>query len=94
MLGVFFIATDPVTSPTSRLGQLLFGMGCGLLTYVIRTWGGYPEGVAFAVVLMNAATPLIDHYLRPRIYGRTWSGRSRPVSERAKRRSLKSGAAE
>ena len=94
MLGVFFIATDPVTSPTSRLGQLLFGMGCGLLTYVIRTWGGYPEGVAFAVVLMNAATPLIDHYLRPRIYGRTWSGRSRPVSERAKRRSFKSGAAE
>ena len=79
MLGAFFFATDPVTSPTTPIGQLVFGAGCGALVYIIRTWGGYPEGVAFAVVLMNAATPLIDHYLRPRIYGRTWSGQSRPV---------------
>jgi len=94
MLGAFFIATDPVTSPTTKLGQLIFGAGCGAFVYIIRTWGGYPEGVAFAVVLMNAATPLIDHYVRPRIYGRTWRGQSRPVPERAKRPPAKSGEAE
>ncbi len=76
MLGAFFIATDPATSPSTRNGQLLFGAGCGAVVYVIRTWGGYPEGVAFAVLLMNAATPLIDHYLRPRIYGRRRDGAS------------------
>ena len=74
MLGAFFIATDPVTSPNTAAGQLVFGLGCGLLTYVIRTWGAYPEGVAFAVMLMNAATPLIDRYVKPRIYGRTRKG--------------------
>jgi RnfABCDGE-type electron transport complex D subunit len=74
MLGAWFIATDPVTSPSSRGGQLLFGAGCGALTYVIRTWGGYPEGVAFAVLLMNGVTPVLDRYLKPRIYGRTRSG--------------------
>jgi RnfABCDGE-type electron transport complex D subunit len=74
MLAAFFIVTDPVTSPNTAAGQLLFGLGCGLLTYVIRTWGAYPEGVAFAVLLMNAATPLIDRYVKPRIYGRTRSG--------------------
>ena len=74
MLAAFFIATDPVTSPVSRAGQLVFGAGVGLLVYVIRTWGGYPEGVAFAVLLMNAATPMIDHYLKPRIYGRDRRG--------------------
>jgi len=76
MLGAFFIATDYVTSPSTPLGQWVFGLGCGLLTWIIRTWGAYPEGVAFAVLLMNAATPLIDHYTRPRIFGRTRSGRS------------------
>ena len=74
MLGAFFIATDLVTSPVSIRGQLLFGAGCGLFVYVIRTWAGYPEGVAFAVMLMNACTPLIDHYLKPRIYGRDRKG--------------------
>lgn len=74
LLGAFFIATDPVTSPVSRLGQLLFGAGCGLLVYTIRTWAGYPEGVAFAVLLMNACTPVIDHYVRPRIFGRDRRG--------------------
>lgn len=78
VLGAFFIATDPVTSPTTRAGQLLFGTGCGVLVYIIRTWGGYPEGVAFAVVLMNAATPVIDYYLHPRIYGREHSGKPLP----------------
>jgi Na+-translocating ferredoxin:NAD+ oxidoreductase subunit D len=75
MLAAFFIATDPVTSPVSRAGQLLFGAGVGALIYVIRTWGGYPEGVAFAVLLMNAGTPMIDHYLKPRIYGRDRRGK-------------------
>ena len=74
MLAAFFIATDLVTSPVSVRGQLIFGAGCGLLIYVIRTWGGYPEGVAFAVMLMNACTPLIDHYFKPRIYGRDRKG--------------------
>lgn len=74
MLAAFFIVTDPVTSPNTAAGQLLFGLGCGLLTYVIRTWGAYPEGVAFAVMLMNAATPLIDRYVKPRIYGRSRDG--------------------
>lgn len=74
MLGAFFIATDPVGSPSSRRGQLLYGACIGILIYVIRTWGGFPEGVAFAALLMNAATPLIDHYLRPRIYGRNRHG--------------------
>jgi len=80
MLGAFFIATDPVTSPTTSRGQLLFGAGCGALVYIIRTWGGYPEGVAFAVVLMNAVTPVIDYYIRPRIYGRTRRGQPLPVT--------------
>jgi electron transport complex protein RnfD len=74
LLGAFFIATDLVTSPVSGRGQLVFGAGCGLLVYVIRTWAGYPEGVAFAVMLMNACTPLIDHWLQPRIYGRNRKG--------------------
>lgn len=76
MLGAFFIITDPVTSPNTATGQFIFGLGCGLLTWIIRTWGGYPEGVAFAVMLMNAATPIIDHYVKPRIYGRNRKGMS------------------
>ena len=82
MLGAFFIATDLVTSPVSKGGQLLFGAGCGLLVYVIRTWAGYPEGVAFAVMLMNACTPLIDHYLKPRIYGRDRRGEPLDYADR------------
>ncbi|GAB1620544.1 electron transport complex subunit RsxD [Agarivorans albus] len=69
MLAAFFIATDLVTSPTSPRGQILFGAGCGLLIWLIRSFGSYPEGVAFAVLIMNAGTPVIDHYLRPKIFG-------------------------
>jgi len=69
MLGAFFIATDPVSAATSDRGRLYYGAGIGVLTYAIRTWGGYPDGLAFAVLLMNAAVPLIDRYTRPRIYG-------------------------
>ncbi|MBF0125325.1 MAG: RnfABCDGE type electron transport complex subunit D, partial [Magnetococcales bacterium] len=71
ILGAFFMATDMVTSPVTPGGQLLFGLGCGLLTYVIRTWGGYPEGVSFAIVIMNAAVPLLDQYTRPTVYGKS-----------------------
>jgi electron transport complex protein RnfD len=74
LLGAFFIATDLVTSPVTRAGQLLFGVGCGVLVFVIRNWANFPEGMGFAVLLMNALTPLIDHYLKPRIYGRTRKG--------------------
>ena len=74
LLGALFIATDPVSSPVSRNGRRVFGAGCGLLVYVIRTWGSFPEAVAFAVLFMNALNPLIDRYWRPRAYGRTAGG--------------------
>jgi len=70
MLCAFFMATDPVTSPVTPTGQLVFGVGCGVLTWCIRTYANYPEGAMFAVVIMNCAVPLIDHYCRPRVYGR------------------------
>lgn len=79
LLGALFIATDPVTSPVSRAGRLLFGAGCGVLVFVIRSWGSFPEAVAFAVLFMNALSPLIDRYLRPRAYGRTAGGKPLPV---------------
>jgi len=69
LLGAFFMATDMVTSPVAFKGMLIFGFGCGLLTVLIRLFGGYPEGVSFAILLMNACTPLIDRYTRPKIYG-------------------------
>nr|WP_224746837.1 RnfABCDGE type electron transport complex subunit D [Pelovirga terrestris] len=69
MLGVFFMATDMVTSPITAKGMLIFGCGCGLLTVLIRLFGGYPEGVSFAILLMNATTPLIDRYTKAEIYG-------------------------
>lgn len=70
MLGAFFIATDPVTASTTPVGKLVFGFSMGALVYVIRTWGGYPDAVAFAVLIMNMAVPLIDTYTQPRVYGR------------------------
>ena len=69
MLGAFFIVTDPVSGATSNLGRLVFGAGVGILVYVIRTWGGYPDGVAFAVLLMNLCAPLIDLLTQPPIFG-------------------------
>ena len=69
MLGAFFIATDPVSAATSDRGRLVYGAGIGLLTWIIRSWGGFPDGVAFAVLLMNLAVPLIDRYTVPRIHG-------------------------
>ena len=69
ILGAFFIATDPVSAATTPRGRLVYGAGIGVLTYVIRAWGGYPDGVAFAVLLMNMAVPTIDYYTRPRVFG-------------------------
>ena len=65
MLGACFMATDMVTSPMSKSGQLIFGAGCGLLTIIIRNWGAYPEGVSFAILLMNSLTPLINRWCKP-----------------------------
>jgi electron transport complex protein RnfD len=69
MLGAFFIATDPVSACTTDRGRLIFGAAIGLLVYLIRHFGGYPDAVAFAVLLMNMAVPLIEHYTQPRTYG-------------------------
>lgn len=65
MLGACFMATDMVTSPMAKSGQLIFGFGCGLLTIIIRNWGAYPEGVSFAILLMNSVTPLINRWCKP-----------------------------
>ncbi|HRP96463.1 MAG TPA: RnfABCDGE type electron transport complex subunit D, partial [Rhodocyclaceae bacterium] len=79
VLGAFFIATDPVTSAVSRRGQLVFGIGFGLFVWLIRSFSAYPEGVAFAVLLMNSLTPTIDRYTRPRVFGRRASGAPLPL---------------
>ncbi len=69
MLGAFFIATDPVSACTTKRGQLIYGAMIGALIFIIRSWGGYPDAVAFAVLLMNMAAPTIDYYSRPRVFG-------------------------
>jgi electron transport complex protein RnfD len=70
LLCAFFIATDPVSGATTHTGKLIYGAGVGILAYIIRTWGVYPDGMAFSVLLMNMAAPLIDRYTRPKVYGR------------------------
>jgi electron transport complex protein RnfD len=69
ILGAFYMATDMVSSPLAHKGQLIFGVGCGILTVTIRMWGGYPEGVSYAIILMNLAVPLIDRYTIPKVFG-------------------------
>ena len=69
MLGAFFMATDPVTTPVTKLGRWIFGLGAGIVVVVIRNWGGYPEGVMFSILLMNAFTPLLDRYIKPKVFG-------------------------
>jgi electron transport complex protein RnfD len=69
ILGAFFIATDPVSASTTLRGKLVFGALIGVLVFIIRTWGGYPDAVAFAVLLMNMAAPTIDYYTQPRVFG-------------------------
>ena len=69
MFGAFFFATDPVSTSASAKGRLVFGVLIGTLIFVIRTFGNYPDAVAFAIVLANLCVPLIDHYIRPQTYG-------------------------
>lgn len=69
MLGAIFMATDLVTTPVTKKGMAIFGIGCGIFTMIIRKWGGYPEGVSFAILLMNAFTPLINRAVKPKIFG-------------------------
>ncbi|VAW60935.1 Electron transport complex protein RnfD [hydrothermal vent metagenome] len=73
MLAAFFIATDPVTAATSTRGRWLYGTGIGIFIFIIRTWGAYPDGIAFAILLMNMATPLLDYYTMPRAFGHHWA---------------------
>jgi electron transport complex protein RnfD len=69
MLGAFFMATDMVTSPITKKGRWIFGLGAGILVVVIRLWGGYPEGVSYSILLMNGITPLLNRFTQPRVFG-------------------------
>ena len=69
LLGAVFMATDMVTSPMSNWGKIIFGVGCGLLTIIIRVAGSYPEGVSFAILIMNAFVPLINKGFKPKRFG-------------------------
>ena len=69
LLGAFFMATDYVTTPNTSLGMIIFGIGCGILTFAIRRFGGYPEGASFAIILMNVATPMIERFTIPKAFG-------------------------
>ena len=69
ILGAFFMATDMVTSPVTKRGRWIFGVGAGLIVVIIRLWGGYPEGVMYSILIMNTAVPLIDCFTRPRSFG-------------------------
>ncbi|MDI3538024.1 MAG: H+/Na+-translocating ferredoxin:NAD+ oxidoreductase subunit [Bacillota bacterium] len=71
ILGAFFMATDYVTSPITPKGRLIFGIGCGFITVLIRLWGGYPEGVSYSILLMNLVVPFLDRWTLPRVYGVT-----------------------
>jgi len=70
LLGAFFMATDYATTPLTPGGKIIIGIGCGFLSVIIRFYGGYPEGVSYAILIMNLFVPLIDKYVRPRVYGR------------------------
>jgi electron transport complex protein RnfD len=69
MIGAFFMATDYVTAPITRTGRIIFGVGAGILTILIRFYGSLPEGVCYAILLMNAVTPIIDMYIQPKPFG-------------------------
>jgi len=69
MIGAWFMATDMVTSPLNPKGQIIFAVGCGMLTFIIRKYGGYPEGVSYAILIMNATVPLIDSYFPNKVFG-------------------------
>jgi electron transport complex protein RnfD len=69
LFGAVFMATDYVTSPVTGLGRIIFAVGCGLITFLIRRFGAMPEGVCFSILVMNGFTPLIDRYIRPKPFG-------------------------
>ncbi|MCM8817979.1 MAG: RnfABCDGE type electron transport complex subunit D [Candidatus Omnitrophica bacterium] len=69
ILGAFFMATDYVTSPITKKGKIIFGIGCGIITFLIRRWGGYPEGVCYSILFMNTLVPLINKYTLPKKFG-------------------------
>ncbi|MCB5249693.1 MAG: RnfABCDGE type electron transport complex subunit D, partial [Candidatus Cloacimonetes bacterium] len=69
LLGAFFMATDMVTSPITKKGRIIFGIGAGIITVVIRLYGGYPEGVSYAILIMNLFVPLIDKFTSPKPFG-------------------------
>jgi len=74
MLGAFFIATDPVSGATTPLGKLIFATGAALLTWIIRSFGAYPDGMAFSILLMNLCVPLIDMHTQPKVFGHDRKG--------------------
>lgn len=75
LLGAFFMATDYVTTPITEKGRIIFGVGCGIITFVIRQYGGYPEGVSFSILLMNIVTPYIDRFTAPKVIGALKEGK-------------------
>jgi electron transport complex protein RnfD len=81
MLGAVFMATDPVTAPLTGIGRWIFGIGIGVVVVVIRTWGGLPEGVMYAILLMNALVPFINKATQPRVFGTRIAA---PVAEAAR----------
>ncbi len=85
ILGAIFMATDYTTSPTTPKGQIVMGIGCGLLTCLIRLKGGYPEGVSYSILLMNILTPLIDRYTKPKVFGSGKSKREKAMERRQKK---------
>jgi len=76
ILGAFFMATDMVTAPTSKAGEIVFGIGCGLIASLIRRFGGFPEGVCYSILLMNCVVPLLEKYIRPRKFGAIRGGKN------------------
>lgn len=82
-IGAFFMATDYVTAPVWPMGKIIYGVGIGLLTMLIRLWGGYPEGISFAILLMNAATPLLDRYTVPTPFGSRKAAPEKAAPEKA-----------
>jgi electron transport complex protein RnfD len=70
MLGAIYMATDYVTSPMTHKGMIIYGIGIGIITVLIRTWGAYPEGVAFSILIMNAFVPLLNMYMKPKRFGK------------------------
>ncbi|MCL2608580.1 MAG: RnfABCDGE type electron transport complex subunit D [Treponema sp.] len=77
LLGAFFMATDYATTPITPHGKVIMGIGCGFLTVLIRFYGGYPEGVSYAILIMNLVVPMVDRYIRPRVYGQKVGGKKK-----------------